>query len=345
MRGRRNLWPDGGRALFRRQLGVVRRDQLRALGVTWASIEADVGARRWTVLGPHVLVMDNGRLDVEQLRWAAVLHYGGSAALCAWTALQVWGLQGFERSDVHVVVPRGSAVTPAPRLPAVRTDGVRTGSTGRSVSGIVRPRVVLHESRRHQEADVVRREGFPPAHRASRAAIDAGAWGPTGRAAAAVVLASVNRRLASPDEVLGELEVAGRIRRRQLMRSVAADAAGGVDALSELDFARLCRAAGVPEPRRQRRRRDAEGRWRYLDVLWIRTDGRRVVVEVDGRGHIEVERWEDDLMRANDVTIGDQAIVLRVPGTLARAEPRRVLAQVSRALGLGELSPPRRRRA
>lgn len=63
--------------------------------------------------------------------------------------------------------------------------------------------------------------------------------------------------------------------------------------------------------------------------------GRRGVhVEVDGRGHMEVEVWEEDLLRANDIAIADGAIVLRVPATVVRTEAHRVMVQVRRALGL-----------
>ncbi len=319
---------------------MVRRDQLRRFGVGPAVVDANVAARRWTTAGPCVVVLDNGRLDVEQLRWVAVLHHGDGAALCAWTALQTWGLRGFERPDVHVVLARGSAVVPAPRLPATRVDGLRTGPTGRPVAGIAVPRVVLHESRRHLPEDVVTSPSGHPSHTPARAVVDAGAWGPTDRAAAALLLAAVQQRLVTPAGLLDALETAGRVRRRRLMRAVAADAAGGVDALSELDLARLCRSAGVPEPVRQQRRRDADGRWRYLDATWRRPDGRWLVVEVDGRGHLDVETWEDDLLRANDLVLRDDAVVLRLPATVVRAEPARVLAQLRLALA-DQLSPPR----
>lgn len=121
---------------------MARRDQLRAVGVDSDVVRVNVRAGRWTTLGPSVVVMDNGRLDLEQLRWVAVLHFGGSAALCAWTSLQASGMHGFERPDIHVVVPRGAVVTRTPRLPATRVAGLRTGRTGRSVAGIARPVIV-----------------------------------------------------------------------------------------------------------------------------------------------------------------------------------------------------------
>ncbi len=299
------------RRLLRVQRGVVSRDQLRMVGLCWQHVEHHLHAVRWTALGPNVVALENGILDAEQLRWAAVLAAGPRAALCAWTALEQQGLRGYERDAVHVVVPRGERPV-----------------------GIGRPRaqVVVHESRRHLPDDVIRGHG-PPTHRAARAALDAAAWGPSDRAAAGVLLATVQQRLATPDQVLDELGRAGRVRRARLVVQVLADAAGGVQALSELDFARLCRDAALPEPKRQRRRRAEDGRWRWLDVEWERRrDGRRVVVEVDGRGHMREDVWEDDLLRANDVTIGDGAIVLRVAGLTVRTRPELVIAQLRRVL-------------
>ena len=172
-----------------------------------------------------------------------------------------------------------------------------------------------------------------PTHGAARAAVDAGAWAVTDRAAAGVVIATVQQRLATTADLEAELDRAGRVRRARLLRLVLADVAGGVHALSELDFAQLCRRHLLPEPDRQRLRRDPEGRLRYLDVEWVRRrDRRKVVVEVDGRGHMRQSTWERDSLRQNDITIDDEALVLRVPSSIIRTEPELVVAQLRRAL-------------
>ena len=264
------------------------------------------------------MAADNGDLDVEQLRWTAVLHCGRTAALCAWTALEEHGLRGFERTDGHVVVRRATGTAPPPRPLPLGADGVRR-------------RVRVHESRRHS-ADDVRRAGGAPRHAPARAAVDAASWGPSGRAAAGVLAATAQQRWARPPELLEVIGGAGAIARRRWMTAVVHDVSGGSQALSELDLLRLCRTAGLPEPQRPRRRRDVDGRLRHLDAERVRSDGRGVVVEVDGRGHLDVARWEDDLLRANDVTLGDRALVLRKPATLLRTAPDLVMAQLRRAL-------------
>ncbi len=333
MSARRPPWPPGGRELFARQLGIARRDQLRALGLNSDAVDGQVRAGRWITAGPVVVCMENGRLDVQQLRWIAVLHHGPSAALCAWTALQARGLEGFERPDIHVVVPRGVGTVPPPQLPTVRVAGAAHDRLGRGVAGLMHPRVVLHQSRRHGNADIEPPDrGTPPCHGAARAAVDCAAWGPSGRAAAAVLAAVVQRRLAHPEALQEQLAKAGAVRRRRLMAAVLQDVQGGAHALSELDFARLCRGAGLSEPLRQAVRTDSSGRRRFLDAEWVRPDGRLVVVEVDGRGHMDQQVWEGDLLRANDVVIQDDAIVLRFPATVLRTEPQLVIAQLRRAL-------------
>jgi very-short-patch-repair endonuclease len=109
------------------------------------------------------------------------------------------------------------------------------------------------------------------------------------------------------------------------------DIAGGAEALSEIDFARLCRRHGLPMPLRQVVRREASGRRRFVDALWRRPDRRTVVAEVDGALHLVARRWWDDQLRQNELVLSD-AIVLRFPSVVVRAEPGIVVDQLRRAL-------------
>ena len=67
------------------------------------------------------------------------------------------------------------------------------------------------------------------------------------------------------------------------VRQVVADLTDGAHSLGELDFARLCRERGLPEPSRQAVRRGPRGTI-YLDVRW---DHLRLVVEIDGAQHTQ----------------------------------------------------------
>ena len=90
----------------------------------------------------------------------------------------------------------------------------------------------------------------------------------------------------------------------------------------------------MPYPHRiSRVRRDVAGRRRYLDATWRRSDGRLVVVEVDGALHLVATRWWDDQLRQNELTLAD-AIVLRFPSVIIRTEPTVVATQLRRALQL-----------
>jgi hypothetical protein len=158
---------------------------------------------------------------------------------------------------------------------------------------------------------------------------------PTARSACGLLAAGVQQGIIRPDELHEALQRSPRIRRRRLLLLTAADIEQGADALSEIDFVRLCRRFGLPKPKQQRVREDASGRKRYLDVTWVRADGRLVVVEVDGALHLSQERWWPDQLRQNDIVLDDDAIVLRFPSAVARAEPELVAGQLRRALGIG----------
>ncbi len=77
---------------------------------------------------------------------------------------------------------------------------------------------------------------------------------------------------------------------------------------------------GLPLPDRQTRRRDASGRLRYTDAEWRFPTGGVVILEVDGGFHMEVEHWEDDIVRERDL-VATGAVVLRCTDRELRDEP------------------------
>ena len=103
----------------------------------------------------------------------------------------------------------------------------------------------------------------------------------------------------------------------------------GVQSLGELDFARLCRVRGLPEPDRQLVRRGPRGRI-YLDVGW---DDHDLAVEIDGAQH----RWglavTTDNLRQNAVVLGGDR-VLRIDVIGLRLETDLFMGQVSVGLGV-----------
>lgn len=282
------------------QAGVVHRRQLAERGWTSAAVLAEVSARRWRRGGDMTLLTYTGPLTPRSAWWRAVLEVGPTAVLAGVTALQAAGLQGVDDRMIHVAAPKSSRP--------------------RRVSG-----VLVHETRRLRPDDVV--PAGIPRMRVAAAAIFAALWADSDRQAAMFLVTPVQQRLVTPASLT---EAAARVRRharRSMITDVLGDLAHGAQALSELDFARLCRRAGLPEPARQRVVRRPGGR-AVLDVEW---DLWRVAAEIDGMHHMEVATWMADAWRHNDVVAGDRTL-LRFSHLAVRLESDRVVAQVGAAL-------------
>ena len=117
-----------------------------------------------------------------------------------------------------------------------------------------------------------------------------------------------------------------RSRRRALLDTVIPDICDGAHSLGELDFATMCRRAGLPPPTRQVVR-TGPGRRVYLDVAW---EDIGLVVEIDGGHHALALNPVDDALRQNEVTLSAD-MVLRIPVLGLRLTPRPFMAQVVRA--------------
>jgi hypothetical protein len=116
------------------------------------------------------------------------------------------------------------------------------------------------------------------------------------------------------------------------------DIAGGSHALSELDFLNLViRPFRLPPPDRQVARCDAHGKRRWLDAIWEKA---RLIVEVDGAGHLEVLQYWDDMERDNDLRLQGYT-TLRYPTFAVRYCAAHVASQISRALRDSDLERQR----
>jgi hypothetical protein len=173
----------------------------------------------------------------------------------------------------------------------------------------------------------------PVVHKLPDALLRAAATFPHPRPACGLLAAAVQQRLVSPGDLAWALQQTPRQKHRSALRAAVYDIGQGSEALSEIDFVRLCRTHGLPAPHQQTVRHDVAGRRRYLDATWRRGDGRLVVVEVDGALHLVATRWWDDQLRQNELTLAD-AIVLRFPSVIVRTEPTAVATQLRRALQL-----------
>ncbi len=266
---------------------------------------------RWQRPCRGVLVTHSGGISDAEWLWSAVLAAGPQAVLGGLTAARLDGLTGFEDRTTHLVIPASRQV--------------RTAVPG----------VAVHRSR-VLGPDDVHPARLPPWTRLARSLLDAAAWSRSGDRARAVLAAGVQQRLVRPDQLEAALGRRPRLRRHALVAVTLADIAGGAQALSELDFARLTWRYGLPAPDRQAIRLDRDGRRRWLDAFW---EEAHLAVEVDGLWHMEATAWWADMRRGNDLIISGLR-VLRFPAFVVRDEPDVVAAQIRDALGRDRVAAP-----
>jgi len=287
--------------------------------VTWRQAVARLGpgrvrhlvaSGRWQRVCRGVLMAQPGPFTEDQAWWVAVLAAGDGAVLAGLAAARAGGLRGRWRAEVvDVLVPYGRrAADLLHRLPL----------------GL--PAVRVRRSRVLPSVDVVR--GRPDRTTMARAVLEAAQWARTDDEANSVLAAAFQQRLVTPAQIREVLDRRPRVPRRGLIGQTIGDIEGGATALSEIDFVRLCRRAGLPPPDLQRRRRDRAGRVRYLDVYWQEWG---LHVEVDGAHHMDARQWAADMRRQNDVWIaGDR--ILRFAAFDLRHRPDVVVAQLTAAL-------------
>ncbi|MEV6694343.1 hypothetical protein AB0M35_22995 [Micromonospora sp. NPDC051196] len=223
------------------------------------TIRHRVSSGRWRQVHRAVYVTHNGPIVARQLPWIGVLSAGPAAVLGGLSAAHAWGLRRYDDGFVHILLPAGRRVRSLP------------------------PGVRVHRTTLLPESDILT-VGRPRRTRPARSLVDAAQWAPSDEEARSIIAAGFQQRLVAGDDVRQVLDRLPRARRRSLIRQTAADAAGGAHSLSELDFLRLVRRAGLPEPTRQAVRRDATGRRRYLDALF---EEWRIHVEIDGGQHLD----------------------------------------------------------
>jgi very-short-patch-repair endonuclease len=165
-----------------------------------------------------------------------------------------------------------------------------------------------------------------PRTRPEAATVRAAQWAKSDRQAALVICLVVQQRLVRPERLLAQWLAQARSPRRAFLHAVIRDVCDGVHSLGELDFARLCRARGLPEPSRQAVRVQRDGR-AYLDVAW---DDLGLVVEIDGGHHGLALNPVDDALRQNEVVLRASR-VLRIPVIGLRLDADAFMDQVVRA--------------
>ena len=226
------------------------------------------------------------------------------SALGGLTALEVDGLQGFQRPDIQVVMPEGA------RRPTVL--GITT-----------------HWSTLVEDVDV-HPERTPRRTRPARSVFDAATWARTDREARAIVLATFQQGIVDAVGMRTAGERRGTVGRSGIVRESVLDAVGGLQSLPERDFDDLLVVAGLPTPTRQRKVQTNGGRY-HLDVGF---DAYGVGVEIHGLPHQGVVNWSDDLHRANEIVIAGPRLLF-FTSYAVRHEQQVVVDQLVRALRAG----------
>ena len=280
--------------------GVATRHELLERGFGSAHVAAQLAAHAWHRIGPAI-ILHNATPSLEQMQRICLINCGPHALLTSFTALERIGLRGWSRPEVHVLAPAGVA---RPAIPGIRLH--RVGDWAR---------VTVEGSCLHHRADAL---------------ILAASSFARPRAAVGIVVSVVQQRLVQLERVQEATLAAPRTRHRAALLRGVRDIGPGAEALSEIDFARLCVRYGLPRPSHQATRTVRGGR-RYLDVQWRRADGGIVAVEVDGGYGMSVAEWCSDQLRQDDV-VSTGTVVLRYPAVVVREEPELVAEQLRRAL-------------
>lgn len=231
----------------------------------------EISVGRWQRAGAAI-VLHNGPFSPAQRLEVARIHAGPRALFTGFTATQILGVTGWERDAVDLLAPAGTRLRGGCPVP------VRLNLHGDSP--------VHREPGRHIEA-------LP------YALLRAAATFRSARPAAGLLAAAVQQCVTTAAALASALDSRVRTRHRAVLIAAVHDIDGGSQALSEIDFVRLCRRNGLPTPVRQEVRRERSGRRRYHDELALA-----------------------------------DALVLRFPSVVVRVDPALVVDQLRRALRL-----------
>lgn len=276
-----------GAADAARQAGVMTR---QAAAVTFgpSRVCAQLAAHRWQAPTPRVIVLHNGPLTQDQLMWSALMSGPPGTLLHGLSAAQYDGLRGMTPDQLTVVVP-GHSRNCSDRLSELAD---RWG-IGVRWSTMLGPEDVNPMS-------------VPPRTRLPRALVDAASDRVAKRRARVILLAGVQQRLLRPAALSDALSRRGRCRNRAVIAESILDAAGGIESLPEGDFNAIRCRLRLPEPQRQRILQRPDGRY-FLDNDWPEFGVR---AEIHGIPHYEIQDWDNDLLRQNDISIEGGGLLL-----------------------------------
>jgi very-short-patch-repair endonuclease len=238
--------------ILEKQRGVLSHGQAIGAGVSRHIIAGRVESGQWQRLHRGVFAAFSGPVPRDALLWGAVLRAGDRAVLSHHTAAELWRLSDEPLELIHVSVPRATSMLDIPGL-------------------------AVHYSSRLPQARHPAR--LPPQTRLEDTVLDLVELARTAEEAVAWPIKACQRRLTTPDRMMGALEERHRVRWRAEVRDSIAVTRVGVHSPLELRYFRdVERRHGLLAGDRQVLVTRGTAR-QYLDV---RYSDYGVVVELDG---------------------------------------------------------------
>jgi hypothetical protein len=258
----------------------------------------------WQAPARGLVVTHNGPLTPSEWELVRLTAAPKGSALGGLSALAHDGLTGYPSRSTVLVLPDGAR-------PLTSDDAE------------------IHWSTFLDERDVHPHRS-PRRTRVARSLIDAASWCSSDRQARAIVIAGMQQGLTSARHVREALTRRGTCRRRAIVVESVLDAAGGVQSLPERDFSEICASLGWTA-RRQRAVEGPDGRY-FLDA---HIPDLGLAIEVHGIPHMAVEQWDADLMRANEIVIASERLLIFSSYAIRHERPAVVdqLRRMAAALG------------
>jgi very-short-patch-repair endonuclease len=283
------------------QDGVITYAQALSCGLSPGEIRARLAGGRWQRLYRSTYATFTGPVPRSSQLWAAVLSAGDGAVLSHQSAAELVGLLDEPAPFLHVTVPTGRKVVPAPGF-------------------------VVHRSKRADRARHPVR--LPPQTRIEETVVDLTQASDRLADAVGWITRACGRRLARPDRIGLAIDARKKVRWRDELLAVVTDTRDGAHSPLELRYLRdVERAHGLPRGSRQHAVLRAGGRY-YDDVSYPDFG---VVIELDGRVAHPIEMSWRDMRRDNASVLGGRR-VLRYGWRDVAGSPCAVAALVVRAL-------------
>ena len=262
---------------------MIARRQLNRLGIDADRVRDQVAAGRWAERTPRVISTVTGELTFEQRCWLAVLHAGPRAMLGNLTAAERHDLKNWDRPEICVMVDDELSFDPVPGVDFFR-------------------------SRRPFDALVSPRPGIPRCQLEPAVLLWAAYEAPN-RAAHGVIAATVQQRLTTPGRLIEWVDRLQPLRRAKPFKRTLSFVSAGAHSGAELEVGQMCRRFGMPQPTRQKRRKDRWERPRWTDAEWDLADGHTIVLEVEGGFHTDVLEAAADARRSRRLTTRTRTVV------------------------------------